>query len=98
VLPQAHGRFIAVAGQDAFIADTLEQVLCLAKATHPDDEGLLVRYVFPPGGPRIYAHRANGCSVTMVLPGRSLRLRYLARVFGSIWSRPWWRYCRCLMA
>jgi hypothetical protein len=50
VLPQAHGRFIAVAGQEAFVADTLEQALSQAKAAHPDDEGLLVQYVFPPGG------------------------------------------------
>ena len=57
LLPQARGRFLAVAGQEAFIADTIEEVLALAKAAHPDDEGLLSQYVFPRGGPRIYAHR-----------------------------------------
>jgi hypothetical protein len=57
VLPQARGRHIAVACQQAFIADTPEQALALAKAAHPDDDGLLLRYVPAQLGPRIYAHR-----------------------------------------
>ena len=57
VLPQARGRFLAVADQQPFIADTLDQVLAMAKAAHPDDEGLLAQYVFPAGGPRIYGNR-----------------------------------------
>ena len=56
VLPQAQGRFLAVAGQEAFIADSLDEVLAMARAAHPDDEGLLAQYVFPPGGPRIYGN------------------------------------------
>jgi len=35
VLPQARGRFLAVAGQEAFIADTPEEAVALAKAAHP---------------------------------------------------------------
>lgn len=57
ILPQAHGKFVAVAGQEAFIADTDEQAVACARAAHPDDEGLLSQYVFPPGGPRIYGYR-----------------------------------------
>ncbi len=57
ILPQAHGKFVAVAGQEAFIADTGEEAVARAKAAHSDDEGVLSQYVFPPGGPRIYAHR-----------------------------------------
>jgi len=57
VLPQAHGRFIAVAGQEAFVADTGEEAEARAKAAHPEDEGILSQYVFPPGGPRIYGNR-----------------------------------------
>jgi hypothetical protein len=57
VLPQAHGRFIAVSGQEAFIADTIEEALARAKAAHPDDEGIVSQYVLPPGGPRIYGNR-----------------------------------------
>jgi hypothetical protein len=57
ILPQAHGKFVAVAGQEAFIADTPEEAVARARAAHPDDEGLLSQYVFPPGGPRIYGNR-----------------------------------------
>lgn len=57
VLPQAHGRFIAVAGQEAFIADTPEEAEARAKAAHPEDVGILVQFVLPPGGPRIYGNR-----------------------------------------
>lgn len=57
LLPQAHGKFVAVAGQEAFIAESGEEAEALARAAHPDDEGLLSQYVFPPGGPRIYANR-----------------------------------------
>src|SRR5262245_22383038 len=42
---QHRGRFIGVAGQELFVADTPEEVLALAKAAHPDDDGLLTRYI-----------------------------------------------------
>lgn len=57
VLPQAHGKFLAVAGQEPFVADTIEEALAWAKRVHPEDQGLFLEYVRPPGGPRIYAHR-----------------------------------------
>ena len=57
VLPQARGRFLAVAGQEAFIADTPEEAQALAAAAHPDDNGMLLKYVRPERGPRLYAHR-----------------------------------------
>jgi hypothetical protein len=57
VLPQARGRFLAVAGQEPFIADSPEDAAAMAKAAYPDDTGLLVRYVRSVVGPRIYAHR-----------------------------------------
>jgi hypothetical protein len=56
LLPQAYGKFLAVAGQEAFIADTPEQAWAWIKTAHPDDDGAFARYVFPKGGPRIYAH------------------------------------------
>ena|SRR5438874_4999263 len=59
LLPQAYGKFVAVAGQKAFIADTGEEAEARARAAHPDDEGLLSQYVFPPGGPRIYGNRGK---------------------------------------
>lgn len=56
VLPQARGRFVAVAGQEAFIADTLEAACEWAKTAHPDDNGALVQYVRVEKGPRIYGN------------------------------------------
>lgn len=63
VLPQALGKHLAVAGQEAFIADTAEQAWALAEAAHPDDTGMWVHYVIPEKGPRIYAHRWRVASV-----------------------------------
>jgi hypothetical protein len=57
LLPQAFGKFIAIAGQTAQIADSAEEAWAWAGAAHPDDRGALVEYVLPPGGPRFYANR-----------------------------------------
>jgi hypothetical protein len=57
VAPQAHGRFLAVADQEAFIADTWEEAREMAKAAHPEDDGAHLQYVIAKRGPRIYAHR-----------------------------------------
>ena len=57
LLPDARGRFVAVAGQEAFIADTPEEAIALAQAAHPDDAGLVIQYVIPERGWRIYADR-----------------------------------------
>src|SRR5437868_633642 len=56
LLPQARGRFLAVAGQEAFLADSPEEAWALAKAAHPEDEGAISQYVRPEQGPRIYAN------------------------------------------
>ena len=53
VLPQARGKFISVAGQEAFITDTGEEAEARAKAAHPDDEGTLSQYVFASGPRRL---------------------------------------------
>jgi hypothetical protein len=63
LLPQARGKHLAVAGQEAFLADTPDAARAMAKAAHPDDDGALSQYVFPNTWPRIYAYRrrvANG--------------------------------------
>ena len=57
IAPRARGRFLAVAGQEAFIADSPEEALALAEAAHPEDNGVLFQYVRPERGPRIYAGR-----------------------------------------
>jgi hypothetical protein len=57
LLPQARGKFLAVAGQQAFLADTPQEAWALAEAAHPEDDGAFVQYVRPERGPRIYADR-----------------------------------------
>src|SRR5262245_43126992 len=57
VLPQALGKFLAVAGQEAFVADTPAEAWAMAKAAHPDDEGAFMQYVIPTRGPRIYGNQ-----------------------------------------
>jgi hypothetical protein len=57
LLPQARGRFIAVAGQEAFLADTPQEALKLAESAHPSDKGIFVQYVLTSKVPRIYANR-----------------------------------------
>jgi hypothetical protein len=57
LLPQARGRFLAVAGQEPFIGDTPEEAWTKAHAAHPEDDGAIGQYVFPEGRPRIYAYR-----------------------------------------
>jgi hypothetical protein len=57
LLPQARGKRVAVAAQEAFIAETSEEALAWIRSRHPDDPGAFVQYVPPTEGPRIYAHR-----------------------------------------
>ncbi len=57
LLPRALGKFIAVAGQEAFIADSSEQAWAWARSVHPDDHGAFVEYVIPTPGPRLYSDR-----------------------------------------
>jgi hypothetical protein len=59
VLPQARGKFLAVAGQEAHIADALDAAWAWVEATHPDDRGAILQYVPKEGGPRIYGHRGR---------------------------------------
>ena len=57
VLPQARGKFLAVARQESFIADTPEEAWEWARKTHPEDDGAFVRYIRNDLGPRIYAYQ-----------------------------------------
>lgn len=57
VLPNASGKFVAVAGQEAFVADDPLEAERLATAAHPDDKGVFVKYVNPKKGIRLYGNR-----------------------------------------
>jgi uncharacterized protein YbdZ (MbtH family) len=45
LLPEAHGKFVAVAGQEPFVADSSGDAWAMAKAAHPDDDGAWGQYV-----------------------------------------------------
>jgi hypothetical protein len=53
------GRHICVAGQELFVADSLEDVLAQAAAAHPEDQGCYVRYIPRDKVPRVYAHQRH---------------------------------------
>jgi hypothetical protein len=59
LLPQARGRFVAVAGQEAHVAESAADAWAWAKTVHPEDDGALVQYVRREQGPRIYAYRGH---------------------------------------
>ncbi len=57
VLPQARGKFLAVADQEAFIAATSAEAWAWVDAVHPKDDGATVRYIRTDKGPRMYGNR-----------------------------------------
>lgn len=54
---QHRGKFIVVAGEELFVADTPEDATAFAKAAHPDDEGRIIRYIYPKKMARVYANQ-----------------------------------------
>jgi hypothetical protein len=70
LLPHGFGKFLAVAGQEAFLGETLEEAKAWIERSHPEDTGAILEYVMPPNGPRIYtprlcSSRDNGGSAPM---------------------------------
>lgn len=57
LLPQALGKFVVVAGEEAFVADTPDQAWAWAAEKHPEDDTATVQYVNPRWGLKIYANR-----------------------------------------
>jgi hypothetical protein len=51
------GKVLCVAAQELFVADTPEEVVALAKAAHPDDEGMFTRIIPRERVDRIYANQ-----------------------------------------
>ena len=45
VYARHRGKFICVAGQELFVADTAPQTVAAARKAHPEDDGLLLRYI-----------------------------------------------------
>jgi hypothetical protein len=39
------GKCICVAGEELFVSDDPQEVVALARVAHPEDDGLLIRYI-----------------------------------------------------
>ncbi len=48
------GKYICVAGEELFVADDPREVVAAARAAHPADDGLLIRYIPKEKLERIY--------------------------------------------
>jgi hypothetical protein len=59
LLPEGFGKFLAVAEQEPFLADTPEEAWAWIQRAHPEDTGAFVEYLMPPKGPRIYSPRVR---------------------------------------
>ncbi|MBY0527370.1 MAG: hypothetical protein K2R98_28500 [Gemmataceae bacterium] len=59
LLPQARGKYVAVAGREAFIADTAKEAYDWADTAHPYDEGAWVTHVRRTPGYNAYANRVS---------------------------------------
>jgi hypothetical protein len=57
IYPRHRGKCYCVAGQELFVAETPQEVLALARAAHPDDDGRFTGYIFREKRTRIYANR-----------------------------------------
>ena len=57
LLPQARGKFVAVADEEAFIAESPREAWTWVEREHPQDNGAIVRYIRTELGPRLYADR-----------------------------------------
>ncbi len=51
------GKCVCVAGEQLFVADSPQDAVALARASHPEDDAFLTRIIPRERVPRIYAHR-----------------------------------------
>jgi hypothetical protein len=57
VYSRYRGKCICIAGEELFVAETPQEVIALANAAHPEDNGKLLRYIPKEKVARVYAHR-----------------------------------------
>jgi hypothetical protein len=55
VYSKHRGKCICIAGQELFVSDSVEDAVAKATAAHPEDQGLLTRYIPKDKVARIYA-------------------------------------------
>jgi hypothetical protein len=51
------GRFMCIAGEELFVADTAQEAKELARRAHPEDDGYFLEYIPREKAIRIYAHQ-----------------------------------------
>jgi hypothetical protein len=44
-VPGNRGKVVAIAGEQAFVGDTVKEAVAKANAAHPDDRGYFTRYI-----------------------------------------------------
>lgn len=52
---QHRGKYICIAGEELFVADTVKEAIALATAAHPDDDGWFTRFIPKEKVARVYA-------------------------------------------
>ena len=57
IFARCRGKCICIAGEELFVADTPEEVMTLAQAAHPEDDGSFMQYIPREKLARIYAHK-----------------------------------------
>lgn len=53
--PENRGKFICIAGEQAFVGDVVNDAVGRATAAHPSDHGWFTRYIPQEKVPRVYA-------------------------------------------
>jgi hypothetical protein len=56
IYPRYRGKYICIAGEELFVADTPEEAWALATTAHPQDDGCFLRYIPREKLARIYAN------------------------------------------
>ncbi len=51
------GKYICIAGEELFVADTADAAYASGKSAHPEDDGRFVRYIPKEKLPRVYANK-----------------------------------------
>lgn len=60
VYSQHRGKSICVAGQELFVAESAKEAMAKARAVHPEEEGVLTRYIPKEKMSRIYGMSLTG--------------------------------------
>ena len=56
IYPRYRGKCMCIAGEELCVADTPEEILALAQAAHPEDDGFFLHYMPREKVARIYAN------------------------------------------